>query len=141
MADDIENAEDTLRTRFAQMKLEVEAFSSIKYVGIQTANFTIDYELLQTAIKKELSNNTVRSARKPYLVYNTLKTLNEKFSEEIENFSVLFPDQYFTCPTKCLSCGSRCNSSMGHLLEGKPHSSNNRSVLYVNIICNFMCMY
>ncbi|XP_050469652.1 zinc finger FYVE domain-containing protein 1-like isoform X1 [Bombus huntii] len=123
---DIENAEDTLRTRFAQMKLEVEAFSSIKYVGIQTANFTIDYELLQTAIKKELSNNTVRSARKPYLVYNTLKTLNEKFSEEIENFSILFPDQYFTCPTKCFSCGSRCNNSMGHLLEGKPHSSNNR---------------
>lgn len=141
MADDIENAEDTLRIRFAQMKLEVEAFSSIKYVGIQTANFTTDYQLLQTAIKKELSNNTVRSARKPYLVYNTLKILNEKFSEEIGNFSILFPDQYFACPTKCFSCGSRCNNNMGHLSEGKPHSSNNRSVLYVNIICNFTCMY
>lgn len=141
MADGIENAEDILRSRFAQMKLEMEAFSSIKYVGIQTTNFTTDYELLQTTIKRELSNTTVRSARKPYLVYNTLKILNEKFSEEIENVSILFPDQYFTCPTKCLSCGSRCNNSMGHLSEGKPHSSNNRSVLYVNIICNLMCMY
>ncbi|XP_071872333.1 zinc finger FYVE domain-containing protein 1 [Bombus fervidus] len=122
----IENAEDILRTRFAQMKLEMEAFSSIKYVGIQITNFTTDYELLQTAIKKELCNTTVRFPRKPYLVYNTLKALNEKFSEEIENFSISFPDQYFTCPTKCLSCGSRCNNSMGHLFEGKSHSSNNR---------------
>ncbi|XP_017760782.1 PREDICTED: zinc finger FYVE domain-containing protein 1-like isoform X2 [Eufriesea mexicana] len=122
----LENAEDFLRTRFAQMKLEMEAFSSIKYVGIQTTNSTTDYELLQTAIKKELCNNTVRSARKPHLVYNTLKILNEKFSGQIQNFSILFPDQYFTCPIKCLSCGSRCNNSMGHLLEGKLHSNNNR---------------
>lgn len=109
------------------MKLETEAFSSIKYVGIQTTNSTTDYELLQTAIKKELYNTNIRSARKPYLVYNTLKILNEKFSGEMENFSnTLFPDQYFTCSVKCLSCGSRCSNSMGHLLEGKPHSSNTK---------------
>lgn len=141
MVDGLENAEDILRTRFAQMKLEMEAFSSIKYVGIQTTNSTTDYELLQTAIKKELCNNTVRSARKPHLVYNTLKILNEKFSGEIQNFSILFPDQYFTCPVKCLSCGSRCNNSMGHLLEGKPHSNNNRLALHLIIICNPMYKY
>ncbi|XP_076756713.1 zinc finger FYVE domain-containing protein 1 isoform X1 [Xylocopa sonorina] len=123
----LENAEDILRTRFAQMKLETEAFSSIKYVGIQTTKSTTDYEPLQSAIKKELYNNSVRSARKPHLVYNTLKVLNEKFSGVMENFSnILFPDQYFTCPVKCLSCGSRCSNSMGHLLEGHPHSSSSR---------------
>lgn len=106
------------------MKLETDAFSSIKYVGIQTINSTTNYELLQAAIKKELYNNSVRSARKPQLVYNTLKALNERFSGKMENFSnVLFPDQYFTCPVKCLSCGCRCSNSMGHMLE-KPHSSN-----------------
>lgn len=112
------------------MKLETEAFSSIKYVGLQTANSTADYEPLQATIKKELNNTTVRSARKPHLVYDTLKVLNDKFSGEIENFSNgLFPDQYFTCPVKCLSCGCRCSNSMGHLREGKPHSSNTRLAL------------
>ncbi|KAG7198693.1 hypothetical protein KM043_001690 [Ampulex compressa] len=120
-----ESAEDVLRTRFAQMRLETEAFSSIKYVGLQTITSTTDYEPLRVAIETELNNTTVRSARKPYLVYNTLKVLNDKFSGEIENFSnILFPDQYFTCPVKCLSCGCRCCNSMGHLREGKPHSSN-----------------
>ncbi|XP_043522178.1 zinc finger FYVE domain-containing protein 1-like isoform X2 [Frieseomelitta varia] len=122
----LENAEDILRTRFVQMKLETEAFNSIKYVGVQRTNSMTDYELLQTTIKKELANTTVRSTRKPHLVYNTLKILNEKFSGEMEDFSILFPDQYFTCPVKCLSCGSRCNSSMGHLLEGKAHTSENK---------------
>ncbi|XP_076669844.1 zinc finger FYVE domain-containing protein 1 isoform X2 [Andrena cerasifolii] len=123
----LESAEDLLRTRLAQMNLETEAFSSIKYVGLQTANSTADYEPLQIAIKKELNNTTVRSARKPHLVYNTLKVLNDKFSGKIENGSnALFPDQYFTCPVKCLSCGCRCSNSMGHLEEGKPHDSNTR---------------
>ncbi|KZC14494.1 PREDICTED: zinc finger FYVE domain-containing protein 1-like [Dufourea novaeangliae] len=122
-----ESAEEILRTRFAQMKLETEAFSSMKYVSLQTANPTADYALLQATIKKELNNTTVRSARQPYLVYNTLKVLNDKFSGEIETYSnSLFPDQYFTCPVKCLSCGCRCSNSMGHLREGIPHSSNTR---------------
>lgn len=114
------------------MKLEIDAFSSIKYVGLQTMNDATDYKQLQSAIKIELNNTTVRSARKPYLVYNTLKTLNDKFSSETENFSnTLFPDQYFTCPVKCLSCGSRCNNSMGHLREGKPHNINTRLLYFV----------
>lgn len=124
---DLENAEDVLRARFIQMKFETEAFSSIKYVGIQTKNVATDYELLQTVIKKELCNNDIRSPRKPHVVYNTLKALNEMFIGQLDNVSnILFPDQYFTCPAKCLSCGSGCCNSMGHLLEGKPHSSNSK---------------
>lgn len=130
VTDGVESAEDILKTRFAQMKLETEAFSSIKYVGLHTTNSTTDYEPLQNAIKKELNNTSVRSARKPHLVYNTLRVLNDQFSGEMENFTdILFPDQYFTCPVKCLSCGCRCSNSMGHLREDKPHSSNTRSVL------------
>ncbi|XP_053997486.1 zinc finger FYVE domain-containing protein 1-like [Hylaeus anthracinus] len=123
----MENAEDILRTQFTWMKLKTEAFSSIKYIGLQTANFATDYEPLQTAIKKEINNTSVRSARQPHLIYNILKILNDKFSGKIEHFSnALFPDQYFTCPVKCLSCGCRCSNSMGHLREGKPHSCNTR---------------
>jgi zinc finger FYVE domain-containing protein 1 len=116
-----------LRDRFAQTELEIEAFSSIKYVGVQSINPPTDYQPLRTAIKYELSNTTVRSARKPHLVYSTLKVLNHKFFGEVENVAnILFPDQYFTCPVKCFSCDSKCQNSMGHIREGKPHTSDAR---------------
>ncbi|OXU20485.1 hypothetical protein TSAR_001428 [Trichomalopsis sarcophagae] len=122
-----ESAEDILRDRFAQTELEIEAFSSIKYVGVQTTNPPTNYDPLKAAIKNELFNTTVRSARKPHLVYSTLKILNDKFSGKIENISnILFPDQYFTCPVKCFSCDCRCQNSMGHVREGKPHTSDAR---------------
>lgn len=129
-----ESAEDILRARFAQMGLKIDAFSSIKYVGLQTVNDTTDYEELRSAIESELNNTTVRSARKPHLVYNILKSLNDQLSSEVENVSnTLFPEQYFTCPVRCLSCDNGCGNSMGHLSEGKPHSSN--------IKCKFQCQY
>ncbi|GAB1859712.1 Zinc finger FYVE domain-containing protein 1 [Camponotus japonicus] len=129
-----ESAEDILKAKFTQMNLEIDAFNSIKYVGLQMVNNTTNYEQLRSAIEAELKNTTVRSARKPQLVYNTLKNLNDQFSSEIENLSnTLFPYQYFTCPVKCLSCGNGCNNSMGHLREGKSHSSNAR--------CKFQCQY
>ncbi|KAJ4445116.1 hypothetical protein ANN_06915 [Periplaneta americana] len=125
-----ESAEDFLRNRFAQSKLEIEAFSSLRYVGIQTLAPPTDFADLRAAVQSELENTTVRSARQPNVVYHTLKLLNDKFSGEIENVSpVLFPDQYFTCPVKCLSCERRCESSMGHLKEGMPHS------------CAYRCRY
>lgn len=127
ISDATESAEDILRSRFDQMRLEIEAFSSIKYVGVQTTNPPTDYQPLRKAIQNELNNTTVRSARRPHLVYGTLKILNDKFSGEIENVSsILFPDQYFTCTVKCLSCDCRCSNSMGHLREGKPHLSDTR---------------
>lgn len=111
------------------MNLDIDAFNSIKYVGLQMVNGITDYEQLRSAIEIELNNTTVRSARKPHLVYNTLRSLNDRFSNEIENLSdSLFPYQYFTCPVKCLSCGNGCNNSMGHLREGKSHSSNARLI-------------
>ena len=140
------------------MSLEIDAFNSIKYIGLQMVNDTTDYEQLRFAIESELNNTTVRSARKPHLVYNILKNLNNQLSNEIENVSnTLFPDQYFTCPIKCLSCNNGCNNSMGHLSEEKPHSSNtklvygfficyfNRTTPWINDVCydrcKFQCQY
>lgn len=111
------------------MSLKIDAFNSIKYIGLQRVNDRMDCEQLRSAIESELANTTVRSARKPHLVYNMLKSLNNQLSSETENVSnTLFPDQYFTCPVKCLSCNSSCNNSMGHFREGKHHSSNTRLV-------------
>lgn len=123
------SVENTLKLKFVQMNLEIDAFNSIKYVGLQAVNNVVNYEQLRSAIETELNNTTVRSARKADLVYNTLRNLNEYFSvkKETENFSdTLFLEQYFTCPFKCLCCGSGCNNSMGHVREGKQHSSNTR---------------
>ncbi|XP_057329382.1 zinc finger FYVE domain-containing protein 1-like [Microplitis mediator] len=122
-----ESPEDILRNRFTQMRLEIDAFSSIKYIGVQTLNPPTNYNPLRIAIKNELYNTTVRSARKPHHVYNTLRILNDKFSGELENnLNHLFSDQYFTCQIRCRSCDCRCRNSMGHLREGIPHCSETR---------------
>ncbi|KAJ8684076.1 hypothetical protein QAD02_019868 [Eretmocerus hayati] len=122
-----ESPEERIRRHFADSKLEIEAFSSIKYVGIHTKNSATDFEPVKLALEDELKNTTVRSARKPDLVFETLKILNDKFSGDIKNIpSITFPDQYFTCPAKCFSCDSRCQVSMGHVREGKPHASDAR---------------
>jgi len=140
-ASSTESAEDYLRKRFAHSKLEIEAFSSLRYVGIQTLSGATDFSPLRSAVQSELENTTVRSPRQPQVVYHTLKDLNDKFSGEIENISaVLFPDQYFTCPVKCLSCERRCNGSMGHLKEGLRHSCAQRCRYqhqYEN--CTYIC--
>ncbi|KAL0266833.1 UNVERIFIED_CONTAM: hypothetical protein PYX00_009271 [Menopon gallinae] len=121
-----ESAEDILRARFAELKLEVDAFSSLRYVGVQTLSKTYFAEL-KHAVKNELENTAVRSPRQPSVVFQTLKVLNDKFSGEMDNSSpALFPDQYFTCPETCLSCGKRCEASMGHLKENVPHSCSVR---------------
>lgn len=128
--DKSKSAEDILRRRFAKLGLEIDAFSSIKYIGQQTLNNVIYYLPLRFAIGTELSNTTVRSARKPCLVYNMLNMLNDQFDSGTENLSsILFSDHYFTCPVKCLSCGTRCKNNMGHIREGKPHNTNSRFVL------------
>lgn len=129
LLDGPETAEDILKARFQQMQLEIKAFSSITYVGLQTMNNVTDYKQLRSVIKTEVNNTMVRLARKPHLVYNALKMLNKKFSGETESSSnILFPNQYFTCPIKCLSCANRCENSVGHLREGKPHYINTRQV-------------
>lgn len=122
-----ENAEDVLRSRFSHLGLELDAFSSVRYVGVQTLNPPTSFTELRSALTMELDNTTVRSARSPHLVYTTLKVLNDKFSGKIEDKSVLlFPDQYFTCSVVCFSCERRCERSMGHLKEGTDHFNSNK---------------
>lgn len=64
------------------MKLEMEAFSSLRYVGVQTAVRT-DFSELKHAIKCELENTTVRSPRQPSVVFQTLKVSSLSLSVAI----------------------------------------------------------
>lgn len=120
--------EDILRDRFAQLNMELDAFSSIKYVGIQSNQSTVtDYSGLRAALKFEIENKTVRSARQLAIIFEALKALNIKFSGQICDRPVNpFPEQYFTCNSRCESCGERCERSMGHVADGKPHKNSKR---------------
>lgn len=121
------SAEDILRERFAQMHLDLDAFSSIKYVGVQTTNYRTDYMSLINAVRMELENTTVRSPRKLEVIYQALKALNLKFSGEIRDKPLnVFPEQYFTCGVTCESCNERCEKSMGHVANGEPHRNAKR---------------
>ncbi|KAL1131288.1 hypothetical protein AAG570_010906 [Ranatra chinensis] len=123
----INSAEDILRSRFNDLKLDIEAFSSLRYVGIQTLEPPTNYDQLRKALITELTNTTVRSPRDPAIVYTTLKLLNDRFSGEMCEQTNLFPDEYFTCPGVCLSCSARCQYSMGHLTSSaQPHFSSKK---------------
>jgi hypothetical protein len=95
-----ESAEDFLRNRFAQSKLEIEAFSSLRYVGIQTVSLATDFSDFQAAVQSELENTTVRSPRQPQVVYHTLKVLHYKYHEEV----VCVSDGLFDKGMKKITC-------------------------------------
>lgn len=114
--------EDILRESFAKQKMELLAFSSLRYVGVQTRHPPTNYEPLRMALEKELKNTTVRSPRQPNVVFEALQALNRKFNGELSSLPHnTFPEQYFTCTTFCKSCNVRCQLSMGHLETKEDH--------------------
>ncbi|KAH8396102.1 hypothetical protein KR222_003316 [Zaprionus bogoriensis] len=126
-----ESAEDQLRNSFARHNCETNAFSSLRYVGIQTdASKPTNFQKISDALSLEIENTAVRSPRQPAVVFRALKLLNQKFAGEIIEKTINpFPDQYFTCNAHCESCSRRCQRSMGHISEGEPHFNTH--------ICNY----
>ncbi|XP_058057263.1 zinc finger FYVE domain-containing protein 1-like [Anopheles bellator] len=122
--DDGKKEEDILRERFAKLKLELSAFSSLRYVGVRTMKPPTNYEPLRMAWEKEIRNTAVRSPRLPRVVFEALLALNNKFNGELSPLPFnAFPEQYFTCTTFCKSCDARCQLSMGHLEMREDHRS------------------
>ncbi|NP_001086271.1 zinc finger FYVE-type containing 1 S homeolog [Xenopus laevis] len=122
--------EKVIQDRFRRLGRFPEAFSSIQYKGTRTYNPPTDFSGLRHVIEQQLENNTTRSPRHPGVVYKALKALSDRFSGEIPDdqmtHSCFFPDEYFTCSSICLSCGSGCKSSMNHLKEGLHHHTQSR---------------
>lgn len=136
-----ESPEDIIRKRFAELKLDCDAFSSLKYVGVQTKNSPTSFSELKNALQLELENTKVRSKRNPKVIYLTLKGLNSKFSSQITSTPPqLYLKEYFTCQVKCQSCEEGCSLSMGHKDENEPHKSNSQCKFqhqYQN--CVYLC--
>ncbi|XP_053951349.1 zinc finger FYVE domain-containing protein 1-like isoform X4 [Anastrepha ludens] len=118
-----ESPEDKLRKYFERNHQKINAFSSLRYIGIQTPkHVATDYSKLKAAIKLEIENTTVRSPRQPSVVFKAMNALNTKFSGEIVEKSINpFPEQFFTCPIRCEACSQRCQRSMGHVSDGESH--------------------
>ncbi|XP_030381281.1 zinc finger FYVE domain-containing protein 1-like [Scaptodrosophila lebanonensis] len=118
-----ESAEDKLRNNFALLNLETNAFSSLRYVGIQTpADKQTNFSKINDVLRLEIENTAVRSPRKPAVVFQAMKLLNQKFAGDIIEKAINpFPEQYFTCPVHCESCSRRCQRSMGHMSDGESH--------------------
>ncbi|XP_017853348.1 zinc finger FYVE domain-containing protein 1 isoform X2 [Drosophila busckii] len=130
-----ESAEDQLRNSFARLNYETNAFSSLRYVGIQTeANKTTNFQKISDALRLEIENTAVRSPRQPAVVFRAMKLLNQKFAGEIIEKTINpFPEQYFTCGVHCESCSRRCQRSMGHVSDGEPHYNGQH--------CNYQHQY
>lgn len=113
-----------MRERFAAMQLNLESFSSLKYIGIQTKMPPTNYDRVLGALHAEIANTTVRSPRTAGVIFKALQALNYKFSGQLSERVVNpFPEQYFTCGEMCQSCAERCEMSMGHVAEGVGHAN------------------
>lgn len=66
------SAEDILRERFGQMNIDLEAFSSLRYIGVQTSHPPTDYKVIENALHMEIENTTIRSPRSPDVIFKAL---------------------------------------------------------------------
>ncbi|XP_013867787.1 zinc finger FYVE domain-containing protein 1 [Austrofundulus limnaeus] len=143
-----ESVDRLLLERFRKLSRYPEAFSSVQYLGTQTLSPPTDFRGLQNKLEQLLDNNATRSPRTPVVIYKALQALSERFNGEISGepaaHSCFFPDEYFTCSSQCLSCGSKCKNSMNHLGEGGCHDAKQRccySSLYDNRIYTCKACY
>lgn len=124
-----QSRESVIRSRFKTLGLTTEAFSAIEYVGIQTLVRPTNFDTLKVCIKRHIKNSSARTPRPISVIYTTLKILNEKFNGDIEKtVPSMFPNQYLTCPTTCLSCNARCINSMNHHRDGLGHQTDTKCV-------------
>ncbi|CAL1541626.1 unnamed protein product [Lymnaea stagnalis] len=126
-----------LRDKFLESDNPVDAFhNTIHYVGITTSKPPTDFNKLRDSMIRRLGDNSVRAARKPAVIFQSLKALNEKFNGKIEKpqFNT-FPDEYFTCTCRCLSCKSRCKLNMNHDTNSEQHDAGR------DVLCEYQSQY
>lgn len=66
-----------MRRRFRELALSIDAFSSLRYVGTQTIQQPTNFQCLRDVVESHLSDQSLRSARPPGIVFQTLKVRAE----------------------------------------------------------------
>lgn len=54
------------------MNIDLEAFSSLRYIGIQTQQPPTDYSYIKNALHLEIENTAVRSPRQPDVIFKAI---------------------------------------------------------------------
>ncbi|XP_048017459.1 zinc finger FYVE domain-containing protein 1 [Megalobrama amblycephala] len=121
-------ADTLLQKRFHDLGQSTDAFSSVQYVGTQTITPPTDYSQLLQIVNQQVNNTSQRAPRQPAIVFSALKALSDRFCGEISDDKIsicsFFPDEYFTCPSVCLSCNVRCKNGMNHQKDAVPHMAD-----------------
>lgn len=57
------------------MNIDLEAFSSLRYIGIQTQHPPTDYSIIRNALIGEIENTAVRSPRQPEVIFKAIDVI------------------------------------------------------------------
>ncbi|XP_016420299.1 zinc finger FYVE domain-containing protein 1 [Sinocyclocheilus rhinocerous] len=121
-------ADTLLQKRFHDLGQSTDAFSSVQYMGTQTITPPTDYSQLLQIVNQQVNNTSQRAPRQPAIVFSALQALSDRFCGEISDDKIsicsFFPDEYFTCPSVCLSCNVRCKNGMNHQKDRVPHMAD-----------------
>lgn len=111
-------AEEEITARFLALGDYPKAFSKIRYIGIKSGKQPTDFDTIRDAVLEELGSNSIRNRKSLSVIMETLQVLNSKFSNTISAQPLAtFSNEFFRCPTLCLTCGDQCKLSVSH--EGK----------------------
>eukprot|EP00094_Tigriopus_californicus_P012713 TCALIF_12290-PA protein Name:"Similar to ZFYVE1 Zinc finger FYVE domain-containing protein 1 (Homo sapiens)" AED:0.02 eAED:0.02 QI:61/1/1/1/1/0.75/4/514/657 len=112
--------EDQIRRRILAQNQDVSAFSRLVYFGhchdpeANDQGSTV-FERLLRVIANHAADTSMRSPRPVSLIFRTIQVLNEKFRDDIvPTHFRSFPDEYFTCTSKCSCCEQRCTRAINH---------------------------
>ncbi|KAG5447571.1 Zinc finger FYVE domain-containing protein 1 [Clonorchis sinensis] len=112
-----------LQHRIAEMNRNVDSFSTLEYIGIQTTDCETNFERLKQSIARLLKDNSIRAPRKLEHIFYSLQSLNAQFAGSIRpNGQYTFVEEYFTCPVQCDVCSIRCCLGVGHTKQ--PHQAS-----------------
>lgn len=124
------------------MKLNIDAFRSIHYIGIQTSSdCPTDFSKLKMKLKmkiEDIESDKVRTFRS---IYESLVLLNDKFSGALDGANNFLPHElHFTCDVTCEACNQRCDKTKDHTKEDIEHR-NDAACQYHQTLNNkiFLC--
>lgn len=96
--------ENIIRDKFAEMKLSIDAFSCLKYVGVKTnSSAPTDFNPIKSILKSEIESK-LKPMRSIKSIYEQLELLNDKFSVNMEyniDKEYTLHESHFLCDTIC----------------------------------------
>lgn len=130
----VDDADGTafLKKRFASIHRNVDAFSNLRYVGIQTASGSTNFSPFVRVADELMLETSVRAPRRLEHIFRALLGLSQHFANDLPDAAataattLTFVQEYFTCPARCTVCHARCELGVNH--TGVPHQSRTRDL-------------